>query len=63
MKFLSFTRKQHNNEDNREKLIEIQIWNRLLNEVFLLNLEHDKNFSNFNTLMDRLIETFEDFSD
>ncbi|CAD8209165.1 unnamed protein product [Paramecium pentaurelia] len=63
MKFLGFSRKLHNNEDNHNKLIEIQIWNRLLNEVFLLNLEHDKNFSNFNTLMDRLMETFEDFTE
>lgn len=31
-----------------------------MNEVFLLNLEYEKNISNFTSLLGRLIETFDD---
>ncbi|CAK76356.1 unnamed protein product (macronuclear) [Paramecium tetraurelia] len=61
IKFMQFTRKLNNDLqfELQNKLIEIKIWELLLNQVFELKFNNSKSINNYIHLIDRLIQTFD----
>ncbi|CAD8109218.1 unnamed protein product [Paramecium primaurelia] len=61
IKFMQFTRKLNKDLqfELQNKLIEIKIWELLLNQVFELKFNNSKSINNYIHLIDRLIQTFD----